>query len=104
MRLSLLVAIGAVGVAAYLLLREKSSEPAPASAAPMPRPPRREPPRGNSNAGATKPKPSEQDPRFVRALEEYERTKRPGYIGIQYGRPFWRWDAKRQDWVVSRAV
>ena len=76
------------GQPARRLVRRSLAPPAPRLAAPAP--------------GAIPPKPPDSDPRFQAALEQWRATQAPGYVGISYGRPFWRWTGSA--WTVTQAV
>lgn len=76
------------GQPARRLVRRAPAPPAPRPAAPVP--------------GAIPPKPPDSDPRFQAALEQWQATQAPGYVGIPYGRPFWRWTGSA--WTVTHAV
>ena len=90
--------------AAWIVWSRSSAAPSPASPQPgtgrRPVRPVRPAPRRTSSPAT--PKPSESDPAFVAALARWQATQVPGFVGISYGRPFWRWTGYK--WTVAQAV
>lgn len=111
MKLSSVVGFAAVAVGAWWVYRRFSAPAqAPAEATPTAVSLPTQPTRGLKPLPAPRqpkvqppvPHPPDSDPRFQKALARWQATQSPGYVGISYGRPFWRWTGSA--WTVTQGV